>query len=226
MKKFILVSLMGLCLGGCVQTNAKQNTNSATPEPASQTSEKDRSAEQAQATFAAGCFWCIEPPFDKLKDQGVISTTVGYAGGTKANADYKKVSSGTTQHVEAIQVTYDPTKISYAQLLAVFWKNVDPFDAQGQFCDKGAQYVSAIYAHNDAQKKAAQASIQKLKQAPEFAKQGTLQTQVWDYTTFFPAEDYHQDYYIKNPLRYKFYRRGCGRDKRLQQVWSDLPNVL
>ncbi len=168
------------------------------------------------ATFAGGCFWCMEPPFDKL--DGVISTTSGYTGGHQANPTYKQVSAGTTGHAEAIQVEYDPAKISYTELLAVFWKNIDPTTKNRQFCDHGSQYRSGIFYHNDAQKSAAETSLNKLNQTRPFDE--PVVTEITSASTFYPAEEYHQDYYQKNPLRYKYYRYACGRDQRLEKLWG------
>jgi peptide-methionine (S)-S-oxide reductase len=173
-------------------------------------------AATAKATFAGGCFWCMEPPFDKL--DGVLSTTSGYTGGTKVNPTYQEVSAGTTGHAEAVQVEYDPKKVSYEKLLDVFWHNVDPTQKDGQFCDHGSQYRTGIFAHDADQKRLAEASKAALDKSKPF--KGAIVTDIVPATTFYPAEDYHQDYYIKNPLRYKFYRTGCGRDARLKEVWG------
>lgn len=167
----------------------------------------------AKATFAGGCFWCMEPPFDKL--DGVISTTSGYTGGQKENPTYKEVSAGGTGHAESVQVVYDPTKVSYEQLLAVFWKNIDPTVDDQQFCDHGDQYRTAIFYHNEEQKQLAEAS-----EVPVKERFGTVYTEIVPASTFYPAEEYHQDYYQKNPLRYKFYRTTCGRDARLEDLWG------
>ncbi|TNF98496.1 MAG: peptide-methionine (S)-S-oxide reductase [Gammaproteobacteria bacterium] len=166
------------------------------------------------ATFAGGCFWCMEPPYDKL--DGVISTTSGYAGGHVKNPTYKQVSSGGTGHTEVVQVVYDPNKVNYKQLLDVFWKNIDPLTANAQFCDRGSQYRSAIFYHDDAQKALAEASINNIK--TKF-KQPVV-TEINKLATFYPAEDYHQDYYQKNPVRYKYYRWSCRRDNRLEELWG------
>jgi peptide-methionine (S)-S-oxide reductase len=170
---------------------------------------------RAVATFAGGCFWCMEPPFDKLP--GVISTTSGYIGGKTVNPTYRQVVEGDTGHAEAVQVVYDPTKITYEKLLEVFWRNVDPFDAGGQFCDRGDSYRSGIFVHDEAQLRLAQAS----KQAVAAKLKKPVVTEVVLAPKFYPAEDYHQDYYVKNPVRYKVYRSNCGRDARLKQVWGD-----
>lgn len=168
------------------------------------------------ATFAGGCFWCMEKPYDQT--DGVLKTRAGYAGGSKANADYKKVSSGATKHIEAIQVTYDSNKVSYAQLLDIYWVNVDPFDAKGQFCDKGFQYTSAIFPKNAAERKAAKAS--KAKFEKKLGKK--FVTKITNFKSFYDAEEYHQDYYQRNPIRYTYYRGSCGRDNRLKAVWGNL----
>jgi peptide-methionine (S)-S-oxide reductase len=169
-----------------------------------------------KATFAGGCFWCMEPPFDAL--DGVISTTSGYTGGHKQDPTYKEVSRGGSGHTEAVQIVYDPKQISYAELLDVYWHNIDPADPQGQFCDKGSQYRSEIFYHDDEQKKLAAQSKAALIELKPFT--GDVVTAITPATIFYPAEDYHQDYYIKNPVRYKFYRYGCGRDKRLEDLWG------
>ena len=169
------------------------------------------------ATFAGGCFWCMEPPYDKL--DGVLSTTSGYIGGHQTDPTYKQVSAGTTGHTEAVRIVYDPQKISYQQLLDVFWKNIDPTTPDSQFCDTGSQYRSGIFYHDDTQKQAAEESLRKLKQTKPFPE--PVVTEITAAGAFYPAEDYHQDYYQKNPLRYKYYRFACGRDKRLEQLWGD-----
>lgn len=171
---------------------------------------------RAVATFAGGCFWCMEPPFDKLP--GVISTTSGYTGGRKKNPTYEEVSSGGTGHTEAVQILYDPSKVSYEQLLNVFWRNIDPLARDRQFCDGGTQYRSGIFFHDQNQRLLAQASKAKLAGSGRFKQ--AIVTEVTPASTFYPAEEYHQNYYEKNPLRYKYYRNGCGRDKRLQELWG------
>ncbi|MCC6535285.1 MAG: peptide-methionine (S)-S-oxide reductase MsrA [Burkholderiales bacterium] len=168
------------------------------------------------ATFAGGCFWCMEPPYDVLP--GVISTTSGYIGGQKKNPTYEEVSAGTTGHTEAVQVVYDPSKISYPRLLEVFWRNIDPTTPNAQFCDHGSQYRSGIFFHNDEQRRLAQASRAEIDRTKSF--KAPIVTEITPASTFYPAEDYHQDYYKKNPLRYKFYRANCGRDARLEQLWG------
>ncbi len=170
-----------------------------------------------KATFAGGCFWCMEPPYDAIP--GVISTTSGYIGGRTANPTYEQVSSGSTGHAEAIQVVYDPAKVSYEKLLEVFWVNIDPTVRDRQFCDSGTQYRTGIFYHSEAQRKAAEASKAALEKTKPF--KAPIVTPIEMAGTFYPAEDYHQDYYLKNPVRYKFYRNGCGRDARLRELWGD-----
>jgi peptide-methionine (S)-S-oxide reductase len=174
----------------------------------------------AVATFAGGCFWCMEPPFDKV--DGVLATTSGYIGGTKLNPDYEQVSSGGTGHAEAVQVVYDPKKVTYEKLLDVFWHNIDPTVKDRQFCDVGTQYRTAIFVHNVAQRAAAEASKAALGKSKPFKE--AIVTPIVAATDFWPAEEYHQDYYIKNPLRYSYYRQGCGRDARLKQLWGTAPH--
>jgi peptide-methionine (S)-S-oxide reductase len=170
----------------------------------------------AKATFAGGCFWCMEHPYDKL--DGVISTTSGYIGGHKENPTYKEVSAGGTGHAEAVEIVYDANKISYAKLLEVFWVNIDPTVKDRQFCDRGDQYRSAIFYHDEEQKRLAEQSKQTLIDSKRFPQ---VVTEIVPASTFYVAEDYHQDYYKKNPFRYEFYRLGCGRDKRLKQLWGE-----
>ena len=168
------------------------------------------------ATFAGGCFWCMEPPYDEIP--GVISTTSGYIGGQKKNPTYEEVSSGRTGHTEAVQIVYDPKKVSYQKLLDVFWPNIDPTTPNAQFCDHGSQYRSGIFYHNEEQMRLATASRDQIERTKRFRE--PIVTEVTKASTFYPAEEYHQDYYKKNPLRYKFYRANCGRDARLEQLWG------
>ncbi len=172
--------------------------------------------QQETAIFAGGCFWCMEPPFDKL--DGVISTTSGYTAGHKKDPTYREVSAGGSGHTEAVQVVFNPEKISYAELLDVFWKNIDPVAINRQFCDSGTQYRSGIYYLNRAQEVAAKQSLQQLEKSRPF--EGVIATEIVAASTFYPAEDYHQDYYQKNPIRYKYYRYRCGRDQRLEEIWG------
>ena len=168
----------------------------------------------AVATFAGGCFWCTEADFDKVP--GVISTTSGYTGGTVANPSYEQVSSGGTGHAEAVEVAYDPSKVSYEKLLVYFWHHIDPLVKDAQFCDRGEQYRSAIFVRNDEERKFAEAS----KKQVEAELKQPIYTQIVAAGPFYKAEDYHQDFYRKNPTKYKFYRWNCGRDQRLEQVWG------
>jgi peptide-methionine (S)-S-oxide reductase len=168
------------------------------------------------ATFAGGCFWCMEGPFDVL--DGVVSTTSGYTGGKPANPNYEQVSAGGTGHAESVEVVFDPRRVSYQKLLEVFWHNIDPTVTDQQFCDHGNQYRTAIFYHNDAQRQAADASLAALEQSKHF--KAPIRTQLVKATPFYPAEEYHQDYYKKNPVRYKFYRYNCGRDQRLTELWG------
>lgn len=187
------------------------------PLAASQAQQTTESRTLAKATFAGGCFWCMEPPFDKL--EGIVSTTSGYIGGQTKDPTYKQVSAGGTGHTEAVQIVYDPTKISYGKLLDVFWRNIDPTTANAQFCDHGSQYRSGIFYHDESQKQLAEASKQALMTTKPFKE--PIVTEITEASTFYPAEDYHQDYYLKNPLRYKYYRYNCGRDQRLRELWGE-----
>jgi peptide-methionine (S)-S-oxide reductase len=171
----------------------------------------------ATATFAGGCFWCMQPSYDKVP--GVVSTAVGYTGGHLANPTYEQVSSGGTGHRESIEVVYDPSKVSYDKLLTIFWHNVDPTDNAGQFCDHGEQYRSAIFYHDEAQRRAAEASKKAI--ASSLRARDPIVTDILPASRFYPAEDYHQKYYQKSAYRYRFYRFNCGRDRRLSQLWGD-----
>lgn len=169
----------------------------------------------AAAILAGGCFWCMEPPYDKI--DGVISTTSGYIGGRQRNPTYEQVSSGRTGHTEAVEIIYNPRKVSYKELLDIFWVNIDPFAVNRQFCDRGSQYRAGIFYVNEEQEEIARTSKQEIES--RFSGQG-ITTEVTKASTFYPAEDYHQDYYLKNPLRYKYYRYSCGRDQRLEEIWG------
>jgi peptide-methionine (S)-S-oxide reductase len=171
-------------------------------------------ATTAVAIFAGGCFWCMEHPFDALP--GVLSTTSGYTGGRTAKPTYEQVSSGATGHAESVEIRYDPARISYEKLLDVFWHNIDPLAENRQFCDNGSQYRSAIFYTSPDQRALAEASKQAVQ--AQFGK--PVATQIVAAERFYPAEDYHQDYYQKNPLRYQYYRSRCGRDQRLMQLWG------
>jgi peptide-methionine (S)-S-oxide reductase len=184
-----------------------------------QTTKPAAGAATAKAIFAGGCFWCMEHPFDVLP--GVVSTTSGYIGGQKKNPTYEEVSSGRTGHTEAVQVVYDPKKVTYEKLLDVFWHNIDPTVKDQQFCDHGSQYRSGIFYTDDEQKRLAEASKATLDRNKPFS--AAIVTEITRASEFYPAEDYHQDFYLKNPLRYKYYRSGCGRDARLKQLWGKAP---
>jgi methionine-S-sulfoxide reductase len=194
MKRFVYFLLFITILGG--QSMAAENLK--------------------KATFAGGCFWCMEPPFDKLN--GVKSTISGYAGGKSLNPTYKDVSNGSTGHTEVIQITYDENLVSYEELLEVLWMNIDPTDANGQFVDKGSQYRPGIFFHDEEQQKKALASKKKLSESGKFEKE--IVVEVTKLEKFYPAEEYHQDFYQKSPVRYKFYRYNSGRDQFIKKVWG------
>jgi peptide-methionine (S)-S-oxide reductase len=198
----LALSLMPTALG--------QGTTPTAPAPAG----------LAKATFAGGCFWCMEPPFEKLA--GVKSVVSGYTGGRTEAPTYRQIGSGDTGHAEAVEVVYDPAVVSYDELLAVFWANIDPTVADRQFCDIGSQYRSAIFVHDAAQREAAEAGKARWQADARFAGK-TIHTEIVDAAPFWLAEDYHQDYAAKNPARYEYYRWGCGRDARLAQVWGEAP---
>lgn len=209
MNKLVIVAVLLLFACQSSEQNG-QNTSSAQATPVD-------TKNLATATFAGGCFWCMEPPFEKLA--GVVSVTSGYTGGQKLNPTYEEVSAGGTGHAESVQIVYDSTQISYAQLLQVFWHNIDPLAVNRQFCDAGSQYRSAVFYHNDEQRSLAEESKQKLEQIKKFDR--PIATEIAAATMFYPAEEYHQDFYKKNPLRYKTYRVGCGRDRRLKELWGE-----
>lgn len=168
----------------------------------------------ARATFAGGCFWCMEPPYDQV--EGVVETISGFSGGHVENPSYQQVVRGGTGHLEVVQVAYDPEKVSYEELLDIYWRNVDPFDGSGQFCDRGEGYRPAIFVHDRAQESAARESMQAMRQ--RFA--GPIAVIIEPFEAFYPAEAYHQNYYENNPVRYRYYRWRCGRDQRLDAVWG------
>lgn len=177
-------------------------------EPASAATEK--------ATFAGGCFWCMEAPFDKLP--GVVSVTAGYSGGQIKNPTYEQVSAGGTGHAESVQIVFDPSKTSYSRLLDIFWHNIDPTVSDRQFCDVGSQYRSAIFYHSEEQRRTALQSKAALEKNKPF--KGAILTEISPAGVFYAAEEYHQHYYKKNPVRYTFYRTSCGRDRRLKELWG------
>jgi len=169
------------------------------------------------ATFAGGCFWCVESDFDNVA--GVVRTVSGYTGGPSKNPTYKQVTAGGSGHREAVQIFYDPKKVTYATLLEVFWRSVDPTDGGGQFCDRGESYGTAIFANSPEQKRLAEASKRKIEASGVLKRR--IVTPIETAGSFYPAEGYHQDYYEKNPVRYKFYRYRCGRDQRIRELWGD-----
>ncbi len=173
-----------------------------------------KGTETARAVFAGGCFWSVELLFDKV--DGVVSTVSGFTGGTKKNPTYDEVVTGTTGHAEAVQVTYDPKKVSYEKLLDVFWHNIDPLTPNGQFCDFGNQYRTAIFYNDETQKRLAGKS----QKALQSRFKQLIVTEIVAASQFYPAEDYHQDFHLRNPVRYELYRAGCGRDRRLEEIWG------
>jgi peptide methionine sulfoxide reductase msrA/msrB len=205
---FMLAMMLILMISGC------QRAGSAPQKAGDEMGKEDKMF--PVATFAGGCFWCTEADFEKLPD--VVKVISGYTGGTKENPTYEEVSSGTTGHVEAIQVYYDPSKMTYRELLDFFWKHVDPTDSDGQFVDRGLQYRSVIFYHDEEQKRLAEKSKEALSRSGKFKK--PIVTEVLKFNRFYEAEEYHQDYYKKNPLRYKFYRYNSGRDQYSKEVWG------
>ncbi|CAN5763477.1 peptide-methionine (S)-S-oxide reductase MsrA [soil metagenome] len=215
----VSIFLIGWGTVGCAQVETPKPQAGLGPGGVTVSTSDTSDADLATATFAGGCFWCMEPPYDQLP--GVVSTTSGYTGGTAENPTYAEVSAGGTGHVEAMQVIYDPSQVSYETLLETFWHNIDPLDAQGQFCDKGSQYRSVIFYENSDQQSLAQASKQAV--ADQFDQ--SVATEILPADDFYPAEDYHQNYYETRPIRYKVYRFGCGRDQRLAEIWgADAPD--
>lgn len=192
------------CTGGVSASGNESAAATAVPETA------------ARATFAGGCFWCMEEPFDVL--EGVYSTTSGYTGGQEADPTYAAVSRGITGHAEAVEVRFDPAKITYGELLEVFWHNIDPTVEDRQFCDRGRHYRTAIYYHEEEQRRLAESTRDAILDAGVVER---IVTEIEPAGAFYPAEDYHQDFYSKNPGRYKSYRIGCGRDRRLREIWGD-----
>ncbi len=208
-------TLVSVAAAGALAAGAWLAGARAEPEPAPAEAAPPP-AQRAVAIFAGGCFWCMEPPFDAL--DGVLATTSGYTGGRVADPSYEQVSSGGTGHVEAVRVEYDPQRVDYAKLLEVFWRNVDPTDAGGQFCDRGEQYGSAIFPVDGAQRARAEASKRDLEASGLL--DAPVVTPIRDASPFYPAEDYHQDFYERNPLRYRLYRSSCGRDRALERLWG------
>jgi peptide-methionine (S)-S-oxide reductase len=201
----LLLAIIAVNMGIGGNDNAKRQMDKATDK-------------LEKAAFAGGCFWCMESPFDKLP--GVISVTSGYTGGQLKNPTYEQVSAGGTGHAEAVQIIYDPAKISYEKLLQIYWHNVDPTVKDRQFCDTGHQYRTAIFYYSEKQHQLALHSKESLEKNKPF--KGPIFTEIVPAGTFYPAEEYHQHYYKKNPIRYKFYRTACGRDRRLQELWGSV----
>jgi methionine-S-sulfoxide reductase len=206
MKKVILVIAAALVIGGISMALGGEKGNAA---PA-------QAQKPETATFAGGCFWCMVPPFEKLP--GVVSVTSGYTGGRKENPTYEEVSSGRTGHAESVEVLFDPARIAYEKLLDVFWHNIDPTTPDRQFVDVGSQYRTAIFYHSEEQKRLAEESKRKLDASGRFGK--PIVTEIAPAGKFYAAEEYHQDYYKKNPVRYKFYRFNSGRDQYLEKIWG------
>lgn len=179
-------------------------------------SEAQSAPTSAKAYFAGGCFWCMEEAFEKV--DGVLAVVSGYMGGTVANPTYEQVSAGQTGHAESVEVSYDPSKVTYQKLLDAFWRNIDPITTNAQFCDHGNQYRSAVFYMADEEKRLAEESKRAIEQSKQFP--APIVTQLVQASTFYPAEDYHQDYYKKNPLRYKYYKFSCGRAQRLEALWG------
>lgn len=212
----VMLGMMLFMLAACEQSGVHIISSATDPSASQPAGLPVESSATGVATFAGGCFWCTESDFDKVP--GVISTTSGYIGGNVANPTYKQVSSGKTGHIEAVQVRFDPEKINFSKLLAVFWPTIDPITSNRQFCDVGPQYRSAIFYHDADQKRQAGASKAELESSGRFSQ--PVVTEILPATEFYPAEEYHQDYYIKNPIRYSYYRSSCGRDARLAEVWG------
>lgn len=222
------MQVMKLCVCGLIGsvriskiillTSAMTGSFSVHAQDAQPPSSQPRSSTTAVATFAGGCFWCMEPPYDKL--DGVLSTTSGFIGGSVPEPSYEQVLTGRTGHAEAVQITYNPDIVSYERLLTVFWQNFDPLDASGQFCDRGSQYRSAIFYHSHEQRQLAESSRDRLERQATLPGPIVTEIVAADTDDFYPAEDYHQNYYQNNPLRYRFYRWNCGRDERLEELWA------
>jgi len=209
----LLALLFALLFGAVVQIAGAAEPPAVAPSPA------PRADGLATATFAGGCFWCVEAAFEGI--DGVQSVTSGYTGGSVVNPTYEQVGEGATGHFESVQIVFDPKRVSYEKLLDVFWHNIDPTDSQGQFCDKGPQYRSVIFVADDEQRRLAEASKRAIDESGRFP--GKVATEIRPAGPFYPAEEYHQDYAKKNPIRYSFYRNGCGRDRRLREVWGASP---
>jgi peptide-methionine (S)-S-oxide reductase len=211
LRLLTIVGVAGVTLGALMAARGERAAAAPSPSPAAPR------AGLARATFAGGCFWCMEPPFEKLP--GVVSVTSGFTGGPEKNPTYEQVSSRATGHAEAIEVRYDPKVVAYPRLLEVFWHNVDPTTADREFCDTGRQYRTGIFAHDAEQRRLAEESKRGIERTKTFAE--PILTTIETAGPFYAAEDYHQDFYKKSPIRYYSYRAGCGRDRRLQELWGD-----
>lgn len=223
---FTAIPSTGIAVAQDVENaQSEERVPSIPEEPQSSDSTEENNAEESNsgtddtlrtAIFAGGCFWCMEPPFDAL--DGVKETTVGYTGGTTPDPTYAEVSGKSTGHYEAIRIVYDPQKITYQQLLDTYWRNIDPIDDKGQFCDRGSPYLSAIFVATPEERALAEKSKQKVQK--DLEDKGRIATKILPQEKFYEAEEYHQDYYIKNKLRYKYYRKACKRDSRLEELWG------
>jgi peptide-methionine (S)-S-oxide reductase len=211
MRKLVALGAFAGTIAAVFLLVAEPSMGGAAPEPGPAPAATER------AIFAGGCFWCMEEAFDNV--EGVITTTSGYSGGTEVNPTYEQVSARQTGHAEVVEVVYDPAKVTYQTLLYAFWRNVDPVTKDRQFCDGGAQYRSAIFATNDEQLRLAQESKAELEKSGRFEE--AIVTEILPAGAFYAAEEYHQDYHTKNPIRYKFYKTGCGRQSRLEALWGD-----
>ncbi len=212
----LLLALLMVTLTACGQPDTRSKPTAVNASASTSAGLPSSPGSIGIATFAGGCFWCTEADFDKVP--GVISTTSGYIGGTTVNPTYKQVSAGKTGHIEAVLVRFDPARTNFAKLLAAFWPTIDPLTPDRQFCDGGSQYRSAIFYHDAEQKRQAESSKAELTASGRFTQ--PIVTEILPVTAFYPAEEYHQDYHIKNPIRYSYYRSNCGRDARLTEVWG------
>jgi peptide-methionine (S)-S-oxide reductase len=217
-KPFLRTACTVAWLGATALASTQLQAQTTAPVSTAAPNTASNTAATAKAIFAGGCFWCVESDFDKVP--GVLSTTSGYTGGKTAKPTYEQVSKNVTGHAEAVEVVYDPAKVSYARLVEYFWRTIDPTVKDQQFCDRGSPYRTAIFAHDAEQLKIAQDSRTALDRTKPFKE--PIVTEIVLAGTFYPAEEYHQDYYKKNPVRYKYYRTSCGRDARLKQLWGSL----
>ncbi len=230
LSAFFFAAFLALTLAACADGGAASRAGTSGPagehgrtptalDPVAQSDPERRTGTEV-ATFAGGCFWCMETAFEGL--DGVVSVTSGYAGGGEPRPSYEQVSSGTTGHAESVQIVYDPSKISYRKLLEIFWRNIDPTTPDRQFCDAGHQYRPAIFWHDATQQALAEESKRRLERSGRFER---VVTAIAPLDRFWPAEAYHQDFWKKDPVRYKAYRSGCGRDRRLEELWEESPQT-